>query len=149
MDYSFNVSTKIQFTEKQVLVEDLFSAIRNKKCLFLTSASMISRLKLENLISILQNSCELQLIQYSVVNPTETDIKNVLSEVKEKPDVIIALGGGSILDLAKAISAFSYLIGGTATEDVINRSIKEKEYLEKKVLYGLLQYQLHQEQDRK
>lgn len=132
MRYSFNVSTKIQFQEKRLLGEELLSVVREKNCLFLTSASMISRLELGNLVSILQNSCELQLIQYSVVNPTETDIKNILSEVKEKPDVIIALGGGSILDLAKAISAFSYLIGEIPTEDEISRSIKKKEYFEQK-----------------
>jgi len=43
------------------------------------------------------------------VNPTVGDVKKGISDYKKtKPDMVIAVGGGSVLDIAKAINALSY-----------------------------------------
>lgn len=63
-------------------------------------------------------------------NPTQADIVSALLAVGERePGVIIAIGGGSSIDLAKALSAFRFLFGGEMpTTGMITDAIKSKSY---------------------
>ena len=46
-------------------------------------------------------------LQTDVANPDQNDVKEALAEVGANDlDAIIAIGGGSVIDLAKAVSAF-------------------------------------------
>ena len=70
------------------------------------------------------NTDSLDVIDKSIANPDVQLVENVLSDLN-KPELIIAIGGGSTIDLAKAIFAlYEY-----KNEDVLN-SIKNKTYLD-------------------
>jgi alcohol dehydrogenase class IV len=63
-------------------------------------------------------------------NPTQADILKALNDIGEKvPDQIIAVGGGSGIDLAKSISAsFALFQGKTVTIEDLTDMIKSKSY---------------------
>ena len=107
MEYSFDIPVKIRIAKPPEFQSAIVDLARKKVCVFLTSTNMVQRLGLSEFINTLKTECKFQLIEYSVTNPTEVDIKNVVDKIEQLPELIIALGGGSILDLAKAVSAFS------------------------------------------
>ena len=63
-------------------------------------------------------------------NPTQREVVNALKAVGDaEPNLIIAVGGGSSLDLAKALIAFRYMFeGGKATIEDITKAITSKSY---------------------
>lgn len=63
-------------------------------------------------------------------NPTQQDIFNALHAVGDlNPTQILAIGGGSTIDLAKAVSAFYYLFKGQEiTIPAITEALKNKSY---------------------
>lgn len=126
MEYSFDIPVKIRIAEPSEFQSAIVDLARKKVCLFLTSSNMIRRLGMSELIDELKKVCKFQLIEYSVTNPTEVDVKNVIDKIEQLPELIIALGGGSILDLAKAVSAFSYIIEETTEVEAITAEIKSK-----------------------
>ena len=130
MEYSFDIPVKIRIAEPSEFQSAIVDLARKKVCLFLTSSNMIRRLGMSELIDELKKVCKFQLIEYSVTNPTEVDVKNVIDKIEQLPELIIALGGGSILDLAKAVSAFSYIIEEATEVEAITAEIKSKKYLQ-------------------
>lgn len=130
MEYSFDIPVKIRIAKPPEFQSAIVDLARKKVCVFLTSTNMVQRLGLSEFINTLKTECKFQLIEYSVTNPTEVDIKNVVDKIEQLPELIIALGGGSILDLAKAVSAFSYMIEDTTEVEEITAAIKIKKYLQ-------------------
>ena len=130
MEYSFDIPVKIRIAKPPEFQSAIVDLARNKVCVFLTSTNMVQRLGLSEFINTLKTECKFQLIEYSGTNPTEVDIKNVVDKIEQLPELIIALGGGSILDLAKAVSAFSYMIEDTIEVEEITAAIKSKKYLQ-------------------
>ena len=63
-------------------------------------------------------------------NPTQQDVLDALKLVGElKPEQILAIGGGSTIDLSKAISAFYYLYyGRTVSLEEITQALRDKAY---------------------
>ena len=63
-------------------------------------------------------------------NPTQQDILDALDRVGDlKPQQILAIGGGSTIDLAKAVSAFYYMyLGRKVSLEEITAALKEKAY---------------------
>ncbi len=63
-------------------------------------------------------------------NPTQRDVQDALRRLEgSNPAHIIAIGGGSTLDLAKAVSTFTYFFGGKAPDlSEITRAIESKTY---------------------
>lgn len=63
-------------------------------------------------------------------NPTQADVLNALRAVGDRePSQIITIGGGSSIDLAKALSAFRYMFDGAApTVESITAAMKDKSY---------------------
>ncbi|SCY05935.1 iron-containing alcohol dehydrogenase [Alkaliphilus peptidifermentans] len=67
--------------------------------------STITKNRIQNLIE--KNGGKCQFISEIINEPYFSDIKTVGDEMKEfQPDLIIALGGGSVIDTAKAIHLF-------------------------------------------
>lgn len=64
-------------------------------------------------------------------NPTQADICHALEKVGTfEPAQILAIGGGSALDLAKALSVFRYYFKGSRpTVEAVTEAIKSKAYL--------------------
>ena len=90
------------------------------------SASAAERWKLSEQLK--QNS-SLLWFDRIVPNPTEQTVAEALQQVRAAaPDCLIAIGGGSAIDLAKAVSA---LYPGTAHDAAaIKQAIQSKQYLE-------------------
>lgn len=114
MDWVYNVP--IKFHEYDL--EDLKNRLSefNENILFIGSKRVISTFNL--------NVDSFQIIDESINNPDVHLVKRVLNEIS-KPDLIIAVGGGSSIDLAKAVSAlYEY-----KNHDVLEL-LKNKEYLD-------------------
>lgn len=65
-------------------------------------------------------------------NPTQTVVVEVLKATKNfDPDHILAIGGGSTIDIGKALSAFHYMFKGMdVDEDMILKALKTGSYKE-------------------
>lgn len=72
-------------------------------------------------------------LQTDVANPDQNDVKEALAEVGANDlDAIIAIGGGSVIDLAKAVSAFYEKGKNTSyTVEEITEAIRSKSYQKK------------------
>lgn len=65
-------------------------------------------------------------------NPTQADVYNALMKLEEfKPELIFAIGGGSAIDLAKAVSAMYSFSERILEIDEITSAIKTKSYQSK------------------
>ncbi len=81
----------------------------------------------------LEQRFSLLWIQTDVANPDQNDVKKALAEVGGRDlDAIIAIGGGSVIDLAKAVSAFyDREKNASYTVEEITESIRSKSYQKK------------------
>lgn len=129
MDLDFDVSTKIKI-ETMSGFRDYLESIKNHKILLILSKSMEDRFDLSDCISKLVNENKCYRVLKVSPNPTEIDIKKALNIMDEKPDLVIAIGGGSAIDLAKGVIALSYMIGEEINLDTVLDSINQKKYLE-------------------
>lgn len=71
-------------------------------------------------------------------NPTPTTLYKALLKIKQNNfsvTNIIAIGGGSVIDLAKGIIALHSIISTKFTIDIIRDRIRDKKYLEYKMCY--------------
>ena len=116
---------------------------------FMTSVEMqehLLSLKLENVVLLLTESGEKRWVLSSFVqdleasmssfvritnipsNPTSEDIADALNHIGSNPvDVILAIGGGSCIDLAKGISAF-YPSSNSSSNETVLAQIQDKSY---------------------
>ncbi|MDR0406640.1 MAG: iron-containing alcohol dehydrogenase [Holosporales bacterium] len=80
------------------------SYVENKATLLVTTAGMIKRETAKEIINIMPSArC---LVQTVMPNPDIDVLDNLICQLRqEKIEVIIALGGGSVIDSAKALSA--------------------------------------------
>ncbi|WP_315118609.1 1-propanol dehydrogenase PduQ [uncultured Clostridium sp.] len=101
---SFEIKTKIYFGESSL---DMLSQIKDKKVFIITDPFMVK----SGTISLITE--KLKDVQYEIFSdivpdpPIETVVKGIEEMGKVNPDILIALGGGSAIDSAKAIMDFS------------------------------------------
>ena len=100
-----------------------------KNILFISGSVVSKMLKLNSILDMLKKTHQLTVITKAQNIPSVEDIKVILDEIKEKPDIIVAVGGGSAIDIAKMIAAFWYIKERTYTTDDILKSIQTKAYL--------------------
>ncbi len=95
------------------------------------SENMLARLGLNQWLSEIRDSYNLIHVDTIPANPSVIDVYEKLLSLSGKNIArIIAIGGGSCIDLAKAISALYYLISAkTLSKQVVYDAIKNKEYL--------------------
>ena len=115
MNWVYNVPIKF-FEYDLEEFKNRLSEVTNQNTLFIGSKRLISSFDLD--------VSSFQVLDESLANPNIHLVEYVLEKI-EKPDLIIAVGGGSSIDLAKAVSAlYEY-----KNEDVLDL-LKSKEYLE-------------------
>jgi alcohol dehydrogenase class IV len=136
MNFKQFCSTQIIFSNKEELKERLIS-LDSSNIVLLISKTASSRWGLLDFIEKLEASCQSRngnLIWVNKIpsNPTQSDIIQVLRQIGDsKVDTIVAIGGGSCIDLAKGISAFLDFQKNTAyTNEEITQSIINKKYKE-------------------
>ncbi len=102
--YNFEIKTKIKFGEGSL---KSLNEIKNKKILIITDPFMIKSKMIDKIVEHISES-NYEIFSDIVPDPPiETIVSGVEVFNKVKPEVIIALGGGSVIDAAKAIMDFS------------------------------------------
>ena len=104
----FNVNIEVYFGEDSL---SKLSEITNKK-VFIVTDSFMEKSGVASKVSKRLNNCKVSIFSEVVPDPSiEIVTKGVDMILKEKPEVILALGGGSAIDAAKAIVDFARKIG--------------------------------------
>jgi alcohol dehydrogenase class IV len=99
-------SSQIIFESKESLYERLIESDAENIAL-LIGESAVSRWNLQSFLDEMQRKHTLKHIKHCPANPTQSDIISGLRTLGDfKPDCFVAIGGGSVIDLAKALSAF-------------------------------------------
>lgn len=104
----FEVKTKVLFGQDSL---HYLKTLEDKRVFIVTDPFMVT----SGMIKMITN--ELNPDKYSIFSevvpdpPMDLVVKGVEQVVKYKPDVVVALGGGSSIDAAKAIMSFSKQIG--------------------------------------
>lgn len=115
--------------------ESMLEELKGKSILLFMTHSSAKRLSLEAWISDLAADSSLIWINKIPSNPTYIDVYGALSTIKgKKPGVVIAIGGGSTIDMAKVCVGLSHLSEKKELQksDVLE-CIKTKEYLDNPV----------------
>lgn len=131
-------STEIIFSSKKELVDKLLS-LKLANVVLIMSESAAFRWNMIPFIVDFEKNCKklngtFIWIKYVPSNPTQDDITYTLRQIgNKKIDIIIAIGGGSCIDLAKGISNF-YNVNKNNEYNIneITENIKYKEYKNKK-----------------
>lgn len=118
-------STQIAFCSKEEMEKRLTELAAATAVLILDDASE-ERWGLGGMLHAMQQRMKLTRIRANVANPTQKDIADALAQLPGVPDVIIAFGGGSAIDLAKGMSAFA--AGSERTLDELLLAIQQKTY---------------------
>ena len=132
MDKLF-IPGNVFMTSSDEFQASILDQVKGKSVILFMTASSSKRLSLETWINDLNTGSSVLWIDKISSNPTYIDVYKALLMVKgEKPEVVIAIGGGSTIDIAKASIGLSYLINNEnlQKEDVLE-AIKSKEYLKK------------------
>ncbi len=112
----FNVNIEIYFGEDSL---SKLSEITDKK-VFIVTDSFMEKSGVANKISKRLNNCKVSIFSEIVPDPSiEIVTKGVDIILKEKPEVIIAIGGGSAIDAAKAIVDFARKVGNLSNVQFI------------------------------
>lgn len=117
---------------------------RAEKLLVLAPRSLCTRLSLAALFTALQGDGHcLHLVTDVPPNPSVQRLADLLAQLREQdfaPSCILAIGGGSCMDLAKGVSAlWSLPLEDIADSEAVGRTIREKKYLRQdRVLPGIL-----------
>lgn len=132
MKYQSFCSTEIIFYNKVELISKLLSIKKNM--VLVMSRSSVVRWEFETIIHELIGQAKKQQSSFTWIsnisaNPTQEDVFLALEQVGEQlVDTIVAVGGGSAMDLAKGISAFLYDANLNSIE-CITESIEKKTYV--------------------
>ncbi len=96
----------------------------------LASESMVKRLALHEFIQGLLNQHEGVWLKNIPANPSVSDVARALRALEgKKVNAIIAIGGGSAMDLGKAIAALHGILNGNRlTEENVLKAILDKAY---------------------
>jgi len=120
-------NTEVIFSTIEQMKTRLMSLSVNNIVMIINESS-VERWSLQHFINGIQSKYRLTWIKSSIVNPTQLDIYNALEQIGNKTiDIIIAFGGGSVIDLAKGISAF-YDKDIVPSVEYITNCIKHKTY---------------------
>lgn len=126
---------EISFATRNEAMDYLYGLVPGEEqTIVLASKRRIKELNLEQWLSDIKNTYDVIHLSLIPANPAISDVYNSLIQLRgTNPHKIIAIGGGSCIDLAKAISAFFNLIPeDLLSEQSVRNAIKNKEYLHSK-----------------
>lgn len=120
----------LYFTDPKGMIELFNETPAGSVIVLVASASGMKRLQLEDMPKQLGEKYELIWIDRITPNPTQVDLMDALVKIgSRKPARIFAIGGGSVVDTAKGISALhAYFKDQAPTIEAITELIKTKAY---------------------
>ena len=127
-----SLSSNIYWKSPRDFCQETLLELKKQKVLLIINNSSVMRFSLDKWINELKSCCNLLWLNEISSNPTPADILRVLQLCsKETPYVIIAIGGGSVIDIAKICVALFYLRNNEKLTGLdIVKSIEDKEYLQ-------------------
>lgn len=128
MKFNYNLPVNLVFGRGRVAEVGTLSAGYGKKALIVTGKSSTKKSGLLDRVSSYINEAGMESVVFDKVsqNPLTTTAEEGASFAKQEGcDVIIGLGGGSIMDCAKAI-AFLTVNDGDINDYIFNRKTSEK-----------------------
>ena len=115
IDFNYEVKTKIYFgREKEKQIGDILLSYKVKKVTIVIGMGSVKKTGLLDVVleSIKNASIQHQLIEGVRANPNIEFVKENLPAIKEfAPDMILAVGGGSVMDTAKLFAVDYYYDG--------------------------------------
>ena len=115
IDFDLSIPTKLFFgAEKENQIGEILLSYKVKRVLVVVGQGSVKR---TGLLDLVVSKIEEKKINYKVIegvrpNPTIDFVRDALNVVKEfKPDFILAVGGGSVIDTAKSIACGYYYDG--------------------------------------
>ena len=115
MDFDFELRTKLFFgKDKQLETGKILSSFNAKKVIVVIGQSSVKRSGLldQVLKTLKQEGIEYHVLEGVRPNPTVQLTREFISFAREyKPDFLLAIGGGSVIDTAKLIAAGYYYDG--------------------------------------
>lgn len=126
-----SIPSNIHWSTSTEFYKEILDELKGKNVLLFLSTLNAQILSLEKWIALLKEKCSLTWIENISPNPTYEEVYKSISIIRGKlPEVVLALGGGSTIDMAKSCVAMSYLseIACLSKKDVLNSIIK-KDYL--------------------
>lgn len=132
---------EISFATRNEALEYLYSLVSGEeKTIVMASKRRIKELDLEQWLSDIKSTSDVIHLSHIPTNPAISDVFNNLKQLQGiNPNKIIAIGGGSCIDLAKAISALYYLISeDLLSEQYVRNAIINKEYFNTKCFIDII-----------
>ena len=115
IDFDIAIHTKIYFgRDKENLIGDILQEYAFKNVLIIIGQSSVRKSGLLDkvLLSFDKKSIKYNILEGVRPNPTIDSVKEGLQLAKEhKPDLLLAIGGGSVIDVAKCIAVNYYYDG--------------------------------------
>ena len=129
MDWVFNVPIKFYEYAVDEMKARLNTLTDKENVVFITSKRLIQS---NDLQPILSNFGKNFILYDESLTSLDTHlISNYFQKITEKPNLIIAIGGGTTIDFAKAISSlYEYTNNGKITAEEVVEIITSKKYLE-------------------
>lgn len=119
----------IYWTDKQNWMQHIKNLPTEKSILFISGSVVSNMLRLNKVFDEFKSTHQVSMITKTKNIPTAKEIKDIIDEIKERPDVIVAVGGGSSIDIAKMIAAFWHFKGRAFSVEDILMYVQTKEYL--------------------
>ena len=127
MEFSYFLPVNIQFGWNKVDNIDNFAAPYGKKALIVTGRSSAKKSGLYDRVVAKLDAAHIDHVHFDQVdaNPlTTTALEGAAVAKSESCDVVIAIGGGSIMDCAKGI-AFMAVNDGDINDYIFNRKVSD------------------------
>jgi len=111
--------------------DDSLAYLKGKRVLLVMNSSQEERLGLKGWVDALRKAAlTYSRLEGIASNPTVDDLLRNLHRVpQEAPDVIVAVGGGSSIDMAKALAALWYMKSQELSRSQVLSCIASKQYL--------------------
>lgn len=122
---------EVRCMTKEEMTSYLGGFEKGSKVVLVTERIIVESSKLDNMVRTMEQNYDFAWVTGIEPNPTQVTVLDALDKIgkAKKPDLIIAIGGGSTMDLSKGISAFyKYYIKEKLTIAEMTTRIKDKSY---------------------
>ncbi len=129
MDWVFNVPIKFYEYDVNEMKERLNDVLCQQNVVFIASKRLIQTNNLDEILD--EHADNIVLFDESLKSLDTHLICDYFKRITQKPELIVAIGGGTSIDFAKTISAlYDYSNDGEITVDEVIDLITSKKYLE-------------------
>lgn len=127
MEWTFNIPTKFTQYTIEELKQRIDDILTDKESILIASKRLTKTINLQKTIDKHPKTTH---INDSLTSLNTDLLCKTLQTIKKRPEQIIAIGGGTTIDLAKTISAlYTYTDQGMITKEDLVENITQKKYL--------------------